>query len=210
MKKILNGNSVMAWVRISESRLPAMLAIGAVAVGIMTVAGAYGVGYLKAIRSERKKEDEPEKTEEVPNEDGVIDVDFAGEAEDVEEEDPITKEDKDNLSKGFADMFLHDHSLHAAIGATIGLAYLAFRLKHKPVNDWGQLCWRTNSFNLEAGNRYSQGLMNLLRKCAAGASKYAATGNEEATYALSEIGGDINEILNHVGSLRREDFGYRW
>lgn len=210
MKKILNGNSVMAWVRISESRLPAMLAIGAVAVGIMTVAGAYGVGYLKAIRSERKKEDEPEKTEEVPNEDGVIDVDFAGEAEAVKEEDPITTEDKDNLTKGVADMFLHDHSFHAAVGATVGLAYLAFRLKYKPVNDWGQLCWRTNSFNLEASNRYCQGLMNLLRKCAAEASKYASTGNEEATYALSAIGGDINEILNHVGSLRREDFGYRW
>lgn len=205
MKKILNGNSVMMWVRISESRLPAMLAIGAVAIGIMTVAGAYGVGYLKAIRSERKKEDEPEKTEEVPNEDGVIDVDFTGEAK-----DPITKEDKDNLTKGVADMFLHDHSFHAAVGAAVGLAYLAFRLKYKPVNDWGQLCWRTNSFNLEASDRYCQGLMNLLRKCAAGASKYATTGNEEATYALSAIGGDINEILNHVGSLRREDFGYRW
>lgn len=210
MKKILNGNSVMAWVRVSESRLPAMLAIGAVAVGIMTVAGAYGVGYLKAIRGERKKQSETEKTEEVPSEDGVIDVDFAGETEAVKEEDPITKEDKDNLSKGFADMFLHDHSLHAAIGATIGLAYLAFRLKYKPVNDWGQLCWRTNSFNLEASDRYCQGLMNLLRKCAAGASKYATTGNEEATNALSIIGGDINEILNHVRSLRSEDFGYRW
>lgn len=210
MKKILNGNSVMAWTRISESRLPAMLAIGAITVGIVAVAGAYGAGYLNAIRSERKKEDEPEKSEEVPSEDGVIDVDFTGETEAVKEEDPVTEEDKGNMVKSVENMFLHDHSLHAAIGVTIGLAYLAFRLKYKPVNDWGQLCWRTNSFNLEAGNRYSQGLMNLLRKCAAGASKYAESGNEEATYALSTIGGDINEILNHVGSLRREDFGYRW
>ena len=210
MKKILNGNSVMAWARISEGKIPTALAISAIAVGIMAVAGAYGVGYLKAIRSERKKQSETEKTEEVPNEDGVIDVDFAGETEAVEEEDPITEEDKSDMAKGVEDMFLHDHSFHAAIGATIGLAYLAFRLKYKPVNDWGQLCWRTNSFNHEASDRYCQGLMNLLRKCAAGASKYAAAGNEEATYALSTIGGDINEILNHVGSLRREDFGYRW
>jgi hypothetical protein len=210
MKKILNGNSVMMWVRISESRLPAMLAIGAVAIGIVTVAGAYGVGYLKAIRSERKKQSEPEKTEEVPSEDGVIDVDFSGETEAVKEEDPVTEEDKGNLTKGVEDMFLHDHSLHAAIGATVGLAYLAFRLKYKPVNDWGQLCYRTNSFNLEANKRICQGLMDTLRKCADGASTYAASGNEEATKALAFIGGDINDILNDVGSIRREDFGYRW
>lgn len=207
--RILNGNAVMKWVRVSEGKIPAALAIGAIAVGIMTVAGAYGVGYSKAIRSERKKQSETEKTEEVPSEDGVIDVDFTGETEAVKE-DPVAEEDKNDLTKGVADMFLHDHSFHAAVSATIGLAYLAFRLKHKPVNDWGQLCWRTNSFNREASDRYCQGLMNLLRKCAAGASKYAAAGNEEATYALSTIGGDINEILNHVGSLRREDFGYRW
>lgn len=207
--RILNGNAVMNWVRVSEGKIPAALAIGAIAVGIMTVVGAYGAGYLKAVRSERKKQSETEKTDEVPSEDGVIDVNFTGETESVKE-DPVTEEDKGDMVKGVADMFLHDHSLHAAVGATIGLAYLAFRLKHKPVNDWGQLCWRTNSFNLEASDRYCQGLMNLLRKCADGASKYAADGKEEAVTALATVGGDINKILNHVGSLKREDFGYRW
>ena len=159
------------------------------------------------IRSERKKQSETEKTESVPSEDGVIGVDFTGETEAVEE-DLITEKDQGDMVKGVAEMFLHDHTFHAAIAATVGLAYLAYKLKYAPIDNWGQLCYRTNKLNYRSCELFSDGLVRLLRRCADGASCYVSKESDEAVKALSVVAGDINGIFNNVSSLRSESFGY--